>query len=346
MTMLKRSIYSLVLTLMVGMVFGQDLTFSQFYENPLLRNPALAGVFEGDIRMVGTFRNQWQSVTVPFTTTAFSTEVKFPFGKHNDWVTAGVQITQDAAGDIKLKRTQLLPVINFHKSLSGDNDNYLSVAFMGGPVRSQFDPTQLKVDDQFQGGVYNPNLPTNAIFATTGFTYWDFSAGISYSSSFGDGNKYYLGAGMFHINKPLVGFYTNSATSALNRKIALNAGLSIPTNDFSRVVFYGDYFSQAGNQQFLGGLLYGTDLFQGVGYEPYQNITLYGGAFYRWGDAIIPVIKLDMYQLSAGISYDANVSQLQTASQTRGGFEFTLTYRAKFRNRSNAGDKVRCVSGF
>jgi type IX secretion system PorP/SprF family membrane protein len=346
MTMLKRSIYSLVLTLMVSVAFGQDLTFSQFYENALLRNPALAGVFEGDIRLVGTFRNQWQNVTVPFQTTAFSTEVKFPFGKHNDWITAGVQITQDAAGDIKLKRTQLLPVINFHKSLSGDNDNYLSVAFMGGPVRSQFDPTQLKVDDQFQGGVYNPNLPTNAIFATTGFTYWDFSAGISYSSSFGNGNKYYLGAGMFHINKPLVGFYTNSATSALNRKITLNAGLSVPTNDYSKVVFYGDYFSQGGNQQFLGGLMYGTDLVQGIGYDSYENVTLYGGAFYRWGDALIPVVKLDIHQFTVGVSYDANVSQLQTASQSRGGFEFTATYRAKFRNRSNAGDKVRCVSGF
>ena len=346
MTMLKRSIYSLVLTLMVSVAFGQDLTFSQFYENALLRNPALAGVFEGDVRLVGTFRNQWQNITVPFRTMAFSTEVKFPFGRHNDWITAGVQITQDAAGDIKLKRTQLLPVINFHKSLSGDNDNYLSVAFMGGPVQSQFDPTQLKVDDQFQGGVYNPNLPTNAVFGTTGFTYWDFSAGISYSSSFGNGNKYYLGAGMFHINKPLVGFYTNNATTALNRKITLNAGLSVPTNDYSKVVFYGDYFSQGGTQQFLGGVMYGTDIVQGIGYDSYENVTLYGGAFYRWGDALIPVIKLDIHQFTVGVSYDANVSQLQTASQTRGGFEFTATYRAKFRNRSNAGDKVRCVSGF
>ncbi len=344
--MLKRIIYCLMLMLIVIGANSQDLTFSQFYENPLLRNPALAGVFEGDIRLEGTFRSQWQSVTVPFQTTAFSTEIKFPFGKHNDWITAGVQITQDAAGDIKLKRTQLLPVINFHKSLSGNNDNYLSIAFMGGPVRSQFDPTQLKLDDQFVGGAYNPNNPTSGIFATTGFTYWDFSAGVSYSSSFGNGNKYYLGAGMFHINKPLVGFYTNNATSALNRKITLNAGLSIAASDVSHVVFYGDYFSQGGNQQFLGGVLYGTDLFQGVGSEPYQNVTLYGGLFYRWADALVPVIKLDMYQFTVGVSYDANVSQLKTASQLQGGFEFTATYRAKFRNRSNAGDKVRCVSGF
>lgn len=344
--MLKRSIYIIFFVCCTMLAKSQDLTFSQFYENSLLRNPALAGVFEGDIRFVGTFRSQWQSVTVPFQTTALSTEVKFPFGKHDDWLTAGLQITQDAAGDIRLKRTQLLPVLNFHKSLSGNSDNYLSVAFMGGPVQSQFDPSQIKLDDQFINGSFNPNNPTAGIFTTTGFTYWDFSAGISYSSGFGDGNKFYVGAGMFHINKPLVGFYTNNATSALNRKVVLNGGLSIPTNDYSKVVMYADFFSQAGNHQFLGGLLYGTDLMQGVGYEPYQNITLYGGAFYRWNDALIPVIKLDMYQFSVGISYDANTSQLKTASQSRGGFEFTATYKAKFRNRSNAGDKVRCIGGF
>jgi hypothetical protein len=44
--------------------FGQDFTFSQFYEQPLMRNPALAGVFTGDLRVSGAYRNQWASVTV------------------------------------------------------------------------------------------------------------------------------------------------------------------------------------------------------------------------------------------------------------------------------------------
>jgi type IX secretion system PorP/SprF family membrane protein len=330
--------------MMVHFVHGQDLTFSQFYENPLLRNPALAGVFEGDIRVIGTFRNQWNSITVPFQTGAFSTEVKFPIGKYNDWITAGVQITQDAAGDIKLKRTQLLPVINYHKSLSNDNDNYLSLAFMGGPVNSQFDPTQLKLDDQFINGAFNPNNPTSATFTKTGFTYWDVSTGISYTSSFGDGNKYYLGAAMFHANKPKVGFYTNDLSSEMHRKVVVNGGLTMPISDYNKLLFFADYFSQSGNQQFLGGIMYGFDLVQGMGYETYENVALYLGAFYRWNDAMIPVVKLDMYQFSIGLSYDANVSKLKAASQSQGGFELTMSYKAKFRNRSNASDKMRCIS--
>ena len=41
----------------------QDINFSQFYELPLLRNPALAGIFNGNVRFTGAYRNQWESVT-------------------------------------------------------------------------------------------------------------------------------------------------------------------------------------------------------------------------------------------------------------------------------------------
>ena len=95
-----------LLLLIVGQSNAQDFTFSQFYEKPQLRNPALAGVFDGDLRATGIFRNQWQSITVPFQTSAASIEVKFPIGSANDYLTVGMQMTNDVAGDIKLKRTQ------------------------------------------------------------------------------------------------------------------------------------------------------------------------------------------------------------------------------------------------
>jgi hypothetical protein len=41
---------------------AQDVGFSHFYDQPLLRNPALAGIFTGDIRFTASYRNQWQTV--------------------------------------------------------------------------------------------------------------------------------------------------------------------------------------------------------------------------------------------------------------------------------------------
>ena len=61
-----------------------------------------------------------------------------------------------------------------------------------------------------------------------------------------------------------------------------------------------------------------------------------------WNDAFIPVLKLDYHPFSVGFSYDANVSALKTASQSRGGFELSVTY-AGFLDRGNTTkESVMC----
>src|SRR6188768_749359 len=60
---------------------SQDIHFSQIFETPLLRNPALAGLFTGDVRIQSVYRNQWNSVTVPYQTTSLSGEFKRNIGK-------------------------------------------------------------------------------------------------------------------------------------------------------------------------------------------------------------------------------------------------------------------------
>lgn len=334
-------LYVFLVVLFVNTSVAQDFSFSQFYEKPLLRNPALAGVFDGDMRATGIFRNQWQSITVPYQTSAASVEVKFPIGSANDYLTLGVQMTNDVAGDIKLKRTQILPVLNFHKSLNEDYDSYLSLAFMAGSVTSQFDASKLQLNDQFVGGSFNPNNPTMQTFNRTAINYWDLAAGLSYSMSFGESASFYVGASLFHFNKPKVAFYTNNETTTLNNKFTINTGLTTPTGDYNRLVFFADYYSQSGNYQFLGGALYGMDIVQH--YESNDKVSLYVGGFYRWKDAFIPIVKLDVYGFTVGVSYDVNTSQLKTASQLRGGFELAASYKTHLKIRNAGAEKMRCV---
>jgi type IX secretion system PorP/SprF family membrane protein len=328
------------LIVMAGMkAYNQDLSFSQFYEKPLLRNPALAGVFEGDIRISGVHRSQWQSVTVPFQTSAISAEVKFPL-RWNDWITIGLEASHDVAGDVKMKRTQLLPVINYHKSLSGNKDDFLSIAFMAGPVTSQFDPTKVRLGDQFVNGQFDPNAPTQQVFSRTGFTYWDAATGITFNSGFGEDSRYYVGAAVFHFNRPRVAFYSDNTSTTLQNKFALNAGVNFATSEINRFIMFGDLFLQGGHRQFLTGMLYQTELSRG--YDEEQGVNLSFGGFYRWNDAFIPVVKLDVHNIAFGLSYDVNVSKLTTASNWRGGFELTASYTAAFTGRSMEADKVRC----
>src|SRR5699024_885392 len=138
-----RLFISIMLCLLFIKVEAQDIHFSQFYESPLLRNPALAGVFTGDYRISAVYRNQWNSVTIPYQTGALSGEVKFPIGKKDDYLTGGLQLDYDVAGTSHFQTTQVLPVINYHKSLSGSRNMYLSIGFMGGFTQRQFNPDNL-----------------------------------------------------------------------------------------------------------------------------------------------------------------------------------------------------------
>lgn len=319
---------------------AQDLNFSQFYEVPMLRNPSLAGVFKGDLRVNAVHRSQWQSVTVPFQTTSLGIEYKVPVFAFNDYITLGLQASHDVAGDIKLKRTQIMPVINYHKSLSDDVDNYLSLAFMGGPVQSQFDPTQARLDDQFVNGAYHENNSTSQVFSRTGYSYWDASTGLTFSSGYGYDSRFYIGAAMFHFIKPKVNFFMENSDTHIDPKFVINAGLTSGISDNNRLICYADYFKQGSFTQFFGGAMYETDLVQ---YDENDRVAFAVGGFYRWNDAFVPTVQVTMHQWQAALSYDVNVSKLKTASQMRGGFELTASYRGFLNTRSSSQDKMRCV---
>jgi Bacteroidetes-specific putative membrane protein len=313
-----------------AVMLAQDINFSQFYELPLLRNPALAGIYRGDIRVTSAFRNQWGSVTVPYQTQALGIETRFGPGQSGDFISLGLQLTNDLAGDSKMGKTQIFPMFTYHKWI-GDNENsYLSLGFIGGPVLQRFDPSKLRFSDQFVNGAYHATNPTRQTFSKTSKTYWDAAAGISFSSETGNGIQYYLGAAYFHFTQPKVAF-DQAQDIRLNKKFVVNAGMSLPAGDRDRLILYADHFMQGGHSQTQGGALYKHDLLLE---EADYGISIAIGAFYRWNDAIIPAVKLGYYKWALGFTYDANISKLKTASQGRGGMEVTLSFSdfLKFRN--------------
>lgn len=340
---MKKCLILLTLLPIVLLTKAQDINFSQFYELPLLRNPALAGTYRGDIRFTTAYRNQWNSVTVPFQTQALSAEMKFGVSQNSDdYVSLGAQITNDVAGDSRLGKTQFMPMLTYHKSMSSEKDAYISVGFLGGFVQQRFDPSKLSFDDQFVNGAYSPTNPTRQVFNNANVTYLDAAVGVKWSSVLGYDTRYYIGGAYFHFTQPKVAF--NAANDIrLNKKFVINAGLSVPTSDYDRVIMYMDFFTQGGSEQTQAGVMYRHDISQE---ETDLSFSLSAGAFMRWNDAVIPVIKLDYYNWSLGMTYDVNISKLRTASQARGGFELTLTY-ANFLNITNSSlQKTRCPINF
>jgi hypothetical protein len=72
------------------------------------------------------------------------------------------------------------------------------------------------------------------------------------------------------------------------------------------------------------------------------HYVISGGGFLRWNDAFIPVVKLEISPLTIALSYDVNVSQLKAASQSKGGFELSLSYQKFIDLNSSSREAVRC----
>ncbi len=330
-------IFILLLSLQVT---GQDIHFSQFFETPLLRNPALAGLFSGDLRLQSVYRTQWQSVTVPYQTVSLNGEYKIAVGKSEDYLTVGGQILYDKAGDITLTATHILPALNYHKSLSQEKNIYLSLGFMGGMVQRRLDRSKMTTNSQFDGNSYNEGLATGETFNKSAYTYFDGTAGMSFNAQLGDNpdNNMYAGAAYHHFNKAAkISFYGNSSLE-MTPKWVYSGGVRLSTAENSYITIEGDYSKQGQYTEMVAGLMYTFKLDDADA----PKYLLHGGAVVRWNDAIIPVGKIEMKPLSISVSYDANISKLSAASSGRGGLELGISYQ-KYINKDNSSkEAVRC----
>lgn len=339
-TSLPKVLLGILLTVGSQQIHSQDIHFSQFNETPLLRNPALAGLFTGDLRIQSVYRTQWQSITVPYQTTSLNGEYKMPVGKSEDYLTVGGQILYDRAGSIAMTATHILPAVNYHKSLSGERNMYLSLGFMGGLVQRRIDRSKITTNSQFDGTGYNGGLADGETFDNPSYSYFDGTAGLSFNTQVGENtdNNVYVGVAYHHFNKPSnISFYGNTKLE-MTPKWVYSAGARLGATEYSYITIQADQVMQGPHSETIGGAIYTYKLDDSV--DP--RYLIHGGAFVRLKDAIIPVAKLEVRPLAISLSYDVNVSQLSAATRGRGGFEMALSYQ-KFINRDNSSkEAVRC----
>lgn len=338
--MKKRDLHILLPLLLASLfVRAQDIHFSQFYETPLLRNPSLAGIFTGDYRFQTVYRDQWNSFTNAYRTGSVNAEYKWPIGHQSDYFTTALEVLFDKAGTAALETTELLPALNYHKSLSNDRPMYLSLGFMGGLVEKSLDMSKVTTNSQFNGTAYDPALPNGETILSPNVHYLDGSLGLSFNTAYGPDNQnsMYVGFAYHHLNRPKNSFYDNPAVE-LDPKVVVSFGLKSIINDYSYFTIQADWSRQGPDQETIGGVLYSYKLTEETDLNQY---TFTIGGLVRWKDAFIPVIKLDMNSFTMGLSYDVNTSALNTVSDSHGGFELSLSYTG-FLDRENAKYRVLC----
>jgi type IX secretion system PorP/SprF family membrane protein len=323
---LKSTLTFVVMIVLMGNLTAQDVHFSQFYNSPMTLNPALTGLISEDIRATANYRSQWGTVTAPYETMSASTDFSILKGTfYDDYMGVGLLVMNDKAGDLNLRNTQVQLSLSYSKALNGDGNQYLTAGVQVGAVQNAFDVNKLLFDSQYDGTQLDPNINSGENIDRPNFTYMDVSAGLAWYYVPDEKTSFYIGVGMAHLNRPNISFYSN-LNDRLYQKFTIHGGFEFALSSSISLVPQAIILSQGPYLETNVGSLvkfsvhpdYGTD---------YGQTAFYIGSMYRFGDAVIPMVRFDYNQVSVTASYDVNVSELDNASRGNGGFEIALVYK-------------------
>jgi Protein of unknown function (DUF3308). len=119
-----------------------------------------------------------------------------------------------------------------------------------------------------------------------------------------------------HILQPVESFF--NASFKIHRKYNIHAGVEIAINNSMALFPNGIFMTHGSNKEVLAGL----NLLMSN-----SSLKLMPGLHYQSNDAVIPSFSVLIKQIQFGLSYDLNISSLQTATNNQGGLELSLIYR-------------------
>ena len=331
--------FSFAFVLVCAAAFGQDAQFSQYYSSALYLNPALAGA-EPDLTFSSNFRQQWRSIVQPYTTNQVSVIVPYQVSKIKDSHKGGggFSFYNDRAGDGNLKTLGVNLTGAYNIALSGNGLNYLSFGLQGGFIQKTIDYTNLEWGSQYNqaGTGFDSNMPVNEANLQTTRLYPDINSGVIYyynaakNYHFADFSAY-AGVAVYHMNQPNESFLKN-ASARLPRLYKFHTGLEYNLSKKVNLSPNGIFFYQNNRYQVNTGL-YLTYALKQTNFGVVNSTNLILGAWYRLQDSFIASIGLNNSFYTIGFSYDLNSSNLRSATNGRGAYEFSLTLRRITKNR-------------
>ena len=316
---------------------AQDLHFSQFFNAPLLINPANTGFIpDGDYRIGGSYRNQWSSILqAPYKTMSLFGDAKLMKDKiDNGWIGLGAVIISDVAGRGNLRTTETYFSLAYHQLLG--NASLLTAGFNLGWDNKHVDQSKLTFPDQFNGTFFDVTVPTSAVLITNNVSYFDMQVGVNYAY-FPDNNTYINGGiSLQHVNQPKETFFSNGSDSRIPIRYIAFASTILKTGKNIIISPAAYYTTQAKSSELVGGLNLNYDLSGG------GEKQLILGVYDRLGDAIIPVAGFQLNNIRFTFSYDVTTSALSNFNNLQGASELNILQKGSYGDPGNGGHEVLC----
>ncbi|HEX8515720.1 MAG TPA: PorP/SprF family type IX secretion system membrane protein [Bacteroidia bacterium] len=313
-------------------VIAQDVHFSQFNETPQLLNPGATGVYNGYMRAIVNYKNQWMAMGKAFNTSAASFDIPlFDYNEHKAHLGAGLNFFSDKAGDSQFGLTQvnlclagILPV---------SRESQFSAGISVGGAQHKANLAAVTWGNQYNGTGFDPALNSTEAAPVSSFGYLDLGAGLYYEYFTGkatldrnEAKRLAVGVAYYHINRPTQKYFTVSE-KLYGKMVATVNGHFDRTGTKLSIRPSAMYVLQGPSSEITVGCALRYRLKNGTKITGFINETgISIGVHYRVKDAVIPQFYLELGDLGVGLSYDINLSSYREASKMNGGAEVSLKY--------------------
>lgn len=304
---------------------AQDVHFSQFYQSPLMLNPALTGHMPGKYRINGMYRRQWPSITsgravyetpmVGFDMNLLRTKNQF------NSLGLGLSLMNDRNSGGLLNNVEVMLSGAYHIDLKKNMKSYLSAGLQLGIINKRLDAEGILFGSEIDPDG-EATLPSNEVFENTSIFMPDLRLGLVYAGFPSYKTRYKIGVGLYHLMQPTETFV--GIQNKLPLRLVVHADGRFGSRKFGlepKFLFQ----TQARAMEIVGGLLFDIKILEKaslyLGGDLRADGSVDGGIGIDAGNAIIG-LRFDDWDI--GFSYDFNISDLSNATDGRGAIEFSL----------------------
>lgn len=307
-----------------------NVSFSQYFNFPALHNPAFAGDPSMDYRVAGIYRQQWRGIDAEFQT--FGVAGDMPIGKKllgTGSLGLGFYAIDDHLGNDVVQKQELGISLSYHRPLDFQERHLFSMGISANYSNSSIDLSSLSFENQYEGFIFNGDLPTGEGIENEQIQNINFGLGINYRFIISPKYQFSAGASISEILQPNQFFLSDSlAEEMAQRWVGFGSLKNHITSRISLVHHLqmvsigkatGVRIGTIGQYSALESRELRLDF--GLFYQIQEAFTLYGGVNYK--------------NCSLNLSYDFTASSLNevTASNQQeltrpGTIEVSFVYKA------------------
>ena len=199
----------------------------------------------------------------------------------------------------------------------------LTLGFGSGFIQNRVNLDALTWDNQWTGLQFDPSADPRESLNRERLWMLGFNLGVGYTQSFSRFENASFGFAVHQFNAPNNGFYEDRVN--LDGRFVFNArGVKVINDDW-----HARPSAQVSLQGTFQEWLIGGDVRRVLMDQKGLWRAAYAGVYFRTRDAGYVLVGMEYDQWNVGLSYDINYSDLEPASNNRGGFEISVVYILK-----------------